>query len=244
VCARAHLFVFLFSCVVLLLVVFPPQMGGIVVLLSLLPDLNHIWQLSAVGCLAAFMIIGYCIAGSSVAISEGFETDMGRPDDEPIHSTFKTFTAFGEILFGYGFHALLPDIQASLHDHDTKDAHKDTKKAVTASFAIAGPAYLIVGVLGYAAFGSSVESNLLLNVDDVLSTSALYVIWLFVAVKTAAEGAVFNQAAFTLIRDIIGLSIESDRVDHHPKNWIWDSILRIFYVGLATLVAIFVPFVS
>eukprot|EP00529_Nitzschia_sp_RCC80_P024138 CAMPEP_0113446716 /NCGR_PEP_ID=MMETSP0014_2-20120614/3857_1 /TAXON_ID=2857 /ORGANISM="Nitzschia sp." /LENGTH=448 /DNA_ID=CAMNT_0000337831 /DNA_START=505 /DNA_END=1848 /DNA_ORIENTATION=+ /assembly_acc=CAM_ASM_000159 len=217
-------------------------MGGIVLALSLLPDLSHIWQISALGCVAAFMIVGYSIGGSSVAIAEDFETDIGRPEESTIHTMFRTMSSFGSIIFGYGFHAVLPDIQSSLHEHDSQNAHKDTKKAVTIAFSIAGPAYLIVALIGYAAFGAAVEDNILLNINDVLSSNAMYVIWVFVAVKTASEGAVFNQAAFTLIRDVSGLTVQDDHVDHHPRSWALDWIMRSLYVILATIVAIFVPF--
>merc|ERR1712224_707440 len=151
-------------------------------------------------------------------------------------------SSFGSVLFGYGFHAVLPDIHASLHDHSTKDSKSDMKKAVTAAFSFSYPAYLIVALVGFAAFGYQVQSELLYSINNVLPKSAMYIIWVFVMIKTSTEAAVYNQGAFTLTRDIFGLTLDTDHVDHHPKNWKIDIIIRFVYVICATLVGLFLPY--
>jgi len=216
-------------------------------ILSLLPDLNRAWQVSVVGAFAAFLIVGYSIGGSIVALVDNDEPVMyAHPasiTEQPIYD-FTLMSSFGSIMFGYGFHSVLPDIHASLHDHNTKDSKTDMKKAVSAAFCFSYPAYLIVALVGFAAFGYQVDSELLVSINDVLKPQAMYVIWIFVTLKTAAEAAVYNQAAFTLTRDICGLTLDSDHVDHHPRNWKLDFIMRFIWVILATCVAVFIPFVS
>ena len=219
--------------------------------LSLLPDLNRAWQVSVVGAFSAFLIVGYCIGGSIVAIID--TNSDGTPPIvyvQPLSATedpvfnYTLMSSFGSIMFGYGFHAVLPDIQASLHDHNTKDSKSDMKKAVTAAFSFSYPAYIMVALIGFAAFGYSVESDLLLSINNVLSKDAMYVIWIFVTIKTSTEAAVYNQAAFTLTRDITGLTIDSDHSDHHPRNWMIDFVMRFVYVTAAACIAVFIPFVS
>ena len=217
--------------------------------LSLLPDLNRAWQISVMGALAAFIITGYSIGGSCVAlfddsISETVEFDRPPATDGSKDQIFALMASFGDILFGYGFHAVLPDIHASLHHHSTKDSKTDMKKAITAAFSFSYPAYLVVALVGYAAFGYNVNTNVLLSINNVLPKEAMYPVWVFVTVKTATEAAVYNQAAFTLTRDIFGLTLDSDHVDHHPKNWKLDIVIRFVWVTLAALVAVYVPFVS
>jgi amino acid permease len=215
--------------------------------LSLLPDLNRAWQISLIGAFAAFLITGYSIGGSIVALVESTEPiiyDQPLSSQEDPAFDYTLMSSFGSILFGYGFHAVLPDIQASLHDHNTKDSKGDMKKAVTAAFCFSYPAYLLAALIGFAAFGYQVQSELLLSINNVLSKDAMYVIWVFVVIKTSTEAAVYNQAAFTLIRDITGLTLESDHIDHHPRNWIFDFCMRFVYVTAAACIAIFVPFVS
>lgn len=97
------------------------------------------------------------------------------------------------------------------------------------------PAYLIVALLGYAAFGSTVSSDILSDVTYVLSTGSMYVVWAFVVVKTATEATVYNQAAFTLLRDCFGCSDTSDHFDHHPKSRTIDIIIRFIWVACATV---------
>jgi len=207
-------------------------MGAIVMALSLLPDLAHVWQVSLVGSISVFLITFYCIAGSSVAIGDGVTApDYDRPEDDTAGFSFSLMTSFGDVLFGYGFHAALPDITASLHTSSSDDAHRDGRKAVTATFAYSYPAYILVALLGYAAFGSEVSSNILLDITSVVSNGAMYVVWAFVVVKTATEATVYNQAAFTLFRDSVGLSDKSDHFDHHPKNRALDVLVRFMWVG-------------
>jgi len=55
---------------------------------------------------------------------------------------------------------------------------------------------------------------------------------------------IYNQAAFTLTRDILGLALETDHVDHRPKNWYIDMAIRVVWVILGACVAIYVPFFS
>jgi len=218
----------------------------LVMVLSLLPDLNRAWQVSVMGALSALVIIGYCIGGSFVtmfddAVSETVEFD--RPSATDTSQTYTLLASFGDILFGYGFHAILPDIQASLQNR-TKDSKKDTKKAVTLAFALSYPAYLIVALVGYAAFGYDVNSNLLKSLDDVLAKSAMCAVWIFVTFKTATEAAIYNQAAFTLARDTFGLTNDSDDINHHPKNRMLELMMRFVWVVLAALIAIYVPIFS
>jgi len=82
-------------------------MGAIVMALSLLPDLAHLWQISLFGSISVFLITFYCIAGSSVAIADGLAApDYGRPDSDATDFAFSVMTSFGDILFGYGFVSL------------------------------------------------------------------------------------------------------------------------------------------
>ncbi|OEU09090.1 hypothetical protein FRACYDRAFT_248980 [Fragilariopsis cylindrus CCMP1102] len=173
--------------------------AGIIMVLSLLPDLNRAWQVSVCGAFAAFLIVGYSIAGSIVALIDS-ASNNGTPivyepplsvTEDPVYK-FTLMASFGAIMFGYGFHSLLPDIQASLHDHDTKDSKSDMKKAVTVAFGSSYPAYITVALIGFAAFGYQIESEVLLSINNVLSKDAI---------------CIQNQAAFTLLRDITGLTM-------------------------------------
>ena len=210
-------------------------MGCLILLLSMAKDMSSMWQISAVGTLSVFVIIMYAIVGSSIVLSE----DSGVPkayDAEECISTGDTYaaellTAFGSIIFGYGFHVVLPDIQTSLHDTESNNMHKDMKKAITGAFSIAFPSYLVIALVGFAAFGVSVVSELLFSLTLRLSKAAMYVVWVFVIIKTATEGAIYNQSAFYICGRILGISKRS-----------YDVLFRIIWVVVSTLVAMYIPF--
>lgn len=225
-------------------------MGLIIFVLSLVPDLSKAWQISLFGFIAAIMIAFYSILGSGIAVAMNNTTEnediinFGRPSkvgDSTIGYTMGVLSSFGSIIFAYGYHVIMPDIQASLHDHNTKDANKDMKKATTTAYILAYPAYLLSALIGYTAFGSDVEGDVLLSLNNVLPKAAMYVIFCFVIIKVATEASVLNQGAFTLIRDIVGLTIEDDHVDHHPRNKGMDYTIRTIWVLIGTIIAIYVP---
>ncbi len=210
-------------------------MGCLVLLLSMAKDMSSMWQISAVGTVAVFMIVLYSIVGSSIALSDDSSVPVTYNAKECISSGDKyaaeLLAAFGSFISGYGFHAVLPDIQTSLHETDSNNVHKVMKKAITAAFSIAFPSYFVIALLGFAAFGVSVASDLLLSMTLVLSKPAMYVVWVFVIIKTATEGAIYNQSAFIICRRIVGISKRS-----------YDVLFRFLWIVVATLVAMYIPF--
>ena len=209
-------------------------MGCLVLVLSMAKDMSSMWQISAVGTLSVFVIVLYSIVGSSVVLSQ--ESTVPNYDAQECISTGDNYaaellTSIGSIIFGYGFHVVLPDIQTSLHETDSTNVHKDMKKAITGAFSIAFPSYLVIALLGFAAFGVSVESELFLSLTLHLSKAAMYVVWVFVIIKTAAEGAVYNQSAFIICRRIVGITKRS-----------YDVLFRFLWMVVSTLVAIYIPF--
>jgi amino acid permease len=239
-------------------------MGVIVMVLSFAPNLSKAWWISAFGFLAAVMIACYAIFGSAsvLASGQGYKdvttldttTTASSTEDEietesDLNYLMGVFSSFGSVIFAYGYQVIMADIQASLQDHGTTDARRDMKKATAGAYGFAFPAYFFTAILGYAAFGPDVNGELLLSLNDYLPAGAMYVIWIFVIVKVATEASVFNQAAFTFLRDILGwnaTSTENDEESIIPKRniWIRDAILRIVWVTIGIIIAAFVPIFS
>ena len=202
------------------------------------------------------MIACYSIIGSSVVIAradhrgDGTAADFyGRPPNDDTENPdagyiMGVLSSFGSVLYAFGYAIVIPDIHASLHDHNATDSQKDMKKATYSAFMFAYPAYLLAALVGYGAFGATVKGEVLLSLNKYLAPSAMYFIWVFVIIKVSTEAAIFNQCAFTLIRDMVGLTIDHDHVDYHSRNkWI-DYMLRFVWLVLTTLIAMFVPVVS
>jgi len=179
--------------------------------LSLLPDLSSAWQISCLGFISAIVIVLFATIGPIVVLASGENEDVthGRPTgvDTNLDFTMGVFAAFGNFIFAWGYHVIMPDIHASLHDHNTADAHRDMTKATTFAYSLSTPFFIMISVLGYAAFGDNVAEDILDSFTGYLPGAALFVLWLFIIFKVGTEGSVFNQGAFTLIRYIFGLAI-------------------------------------
>ena len=216
--------------------------------LSLLPDLSSAWQISCLGFISAIVIVLFATIGPIVVLASGENEDVthGRPTgvDTNLDFIMGVFAAFGNFIFAWGYHVIMPDIQASLHDHNTADAHRDMTKATTFAYSLSTPFFIMISVLGYAAFGDNVAEDILDSFTGYLPGAALFVLWLFLIFKVGTEGSIFNQGAFTLIRDIFGLAIEEDHVDHHPRNKKLDFLCRFLWVVATALLAIYLPLVS
>jgi len=127
---------------------------------------------------------------------------------------------------------VLPDIQNSLGEHeDDQSTRKDMKKALTWAFSVSFPSYLSVALVGFAAFGVDVATDLLISMSFVLSSEAMYVIWVFVIIKTATEATIYNQGAFAMVDDVFGISKKTT-----------DIAMRVIWTVVCTLVALYIPF--
>lgn len=224
-------------------------MGAVVFVISLLPDLSEAWPVSVVGSVAAFLIVSYALAGSSLWIercdrSENDYHDGGTIGIDPV---FNIMSAAGSFLFGYGFHSIVPDITSSLHIHEKQERVRQMMTAVKLSFSFVGSSYIVIACLGYAAFGMSVSSNVMDSIGNVMGDGPMYVIWAFIAVKTATEAAAYNQASFALLRESFGLANRSNE-DHLPAAnagaWAIEMATRLTWTLSATILALFIPYFS
>lgn len=222
-------------------------MSIIVFCLSLVPNMSSAWQISLLGFIAAVVIVLYASIGPIVLLAKHGNEDVdynGRSEDTNLTTIMGIFGAIGNFIFAWGYHVVMPDIQASLHDHTTVDAHGDMMKATTFAYSLSTSFFIVISLVGYAAYGDAVAEEVLDSFYGHMPNASLIVLWLFVIFKVATEGSVFNMGAFTLIRDILKLSIEEDHVDHHPRNKKLDFVCRFLWVAAATLVAIYMPLVS
>lgn len=212
-------------------------MGCFVLLPSMTKDLSSMWQISAIGTASVIAIVLSSIVGSIIAFSDEYKATYDAVECVAANEIYaaEVLTSLGSILFAYGYHAVQPDIQNSLFETDStpNNAHKDMKKAIIAAFSIALLAYLVIALLGFAAFGESVASDLLLSLEltQVVSKAGMIVIWMFVIIVAAANGLIVNQVAFASCQDILGISKRSHSV-----------IFRFLWIAASTIVAMYVPF--
>lgn len=221
-------------------------MGAVVFVISLFPDLSEAWPVSVVGSVAAFLIVSYALAGSSLWIERCDSSEIAHHRDwAGLDQVFDIMSSFGTFMFGYGFQSIVPDITSSLHIHEKKERARQMMTAVKLSFGFVGPSYIVIACLGYAAFGMNVSPNVMDTIGIVMGNGPMYVIWAFIAVKTATEAAAYNQASFTLLRESFGLADRTNE-DHLPaantRAWTIEVTTRLIWTVGATMMALFIPY--
>jgi Transmembrane amino acid transporter protein len=149
--------------------------------------------------------------------------------DDRIEYIMGVFDAFGIIALAYGGHSVLPDVQASLkppsqHEDLKKNKtaaatvdgldddldldiqswrHNEMKKGLMGAYMIIAPCYFLVGVVGYAAFGSTVSGFVVDDISNYISSNIFIgLVWILIMINAIAMGAVYVQAAFILIEDM------------------------------------------
>lgn len=221
--------------------------GVLVFLLALIPTLSQMWQLSLFGTLTAVGGELTLVIGCAVALANHSTQDItfGRPPvsdgqtNATLDFTMGVLNAFGLLAFAYGGHSVLPDIQASLHQTDVADSHRSMRKGLIAAYAIVFPSYLVICVIGYAAFGAEVSSFLPTDLNTHVPNSLITAIYVFLVTNTLALGAVYIQAAFTLMDDIFPCL--RDPYDSGRYN-LRQLVARFVFVALATFTAVALPF--
>jgi hypothetical protein len=220
--------------------------GAVIFLLSLIPTLSQMWQLSLLGTVCGVAATVVALVGCIIAMVEGSRetAHFGRP---PTVGTgvsaegdyaFGVLSAFGIIAFAYGGHSVLPDVQASLHNNDVASSHRSMVKGLTYAYYIIAPCYFAICILGYAAFGADVSGFVVYSLEPYIGLGLQVFLWVLTILNGLALTEVYIQAAFTLLEDIFPC------LGHHydGRMTVEQVCTRFVFIALATFVAIAIPF--
>lgn len=224
-------------------------LGGLVVaMVSLCPSIADMWSLSLLRFLTALAfavcVLWACSAivasGNAVGLGEDFhDVSLGRPTGiEGPDRIFGVLNSFGILAFSYGGHSVLPDVQATLQASMSGhwDAQRAMQRALIWAYALIVPCYLSTAVLAYLAFGPTLTGFLPTNLQDahtgdgfILSLNVLLI------VNIIALGAIYIQAGFNMVEDIIECLTS--------RSFLFRFLcLRIPWVASATFIAVALPF--
>jgi len=190
---------------------------------------------------------GEVISASNAEGAEGADVDYGRPlnyDGDARMSTLpfvvNIFNSVGIIATAYGGHSVLPEVHSSLR---AELSNKQREQAMMVGFRISYVfifvSYLVVMILGYAAFGSTVNGDLLLSVID--SNRFSY------AIESAANWfTIFNVIAMTsLYNRCAWLSLDKRFLgDKYTERFAGRMIIRVSWCVVLTTVCVIMPFFS
>lgn len=207
--------------------------GVIQLFLSQVPDFHSLWWVSLVG---GIMSIGYCgiAAGASIAAAVSGDEKSSEPREESnADNVFGILNSLGGVAFTFGGQAVLPEIQATLGRPPRSPV--SMMKGIAVAYVVVVSTYFSVAISGYAAYGQSVEPDVLLSITkpEVLVDIAD----LMVVLHVAAGYQVFAMPLFDVFEKMI-----LRRVARPPRPIVLRLVVRSTFVLVTTLVAVMLPF--
>ncbi|XXG89039.1 hypothetical protein AAC387_Pa12g1141 [Persea americana] len=201
--------------------------------LSQLPSFNSISGLSLA---AAVMSLSYS------TIAWGASAHKGRLPNVAYgykaHTTGGTildfFTSLGDVAFAYAGHNVVLEIQASIPSTPGKPSKKPMWKGVVVAYIIVAICYFPVALIGYWAFGNSVEDNVLISLEKPRWLIA--VANMFVVIHVIGSYQVFAIPVFDMMETVLVKKF------HFTPRLTLRLISRSLYVAFTMFVAITFPF--
>ena len=87
-------------------------------------------------------------------------------DGTAADSTFRVFSALGQVAFAYAGHGVVLEIQATIPSTPTKPSRAPMWKGTVAAYLVTAACYFPVALVGYWAFGRDVGDNVLVALQQ------------------------------------------------------------------------------
>ncbi|XP_066330185.1 lysine histidine transporter 2-like [Miscanthus floridulus] len=201
--------------------------------LSQLPNFNSI---SAVSLAAAIMSVSYS------TIAWGASLDKGKGADVDYHlratttpgKVFGFLGGLGDVAFAYSGHNVVLEIQSTIPSTPEKPSKKAMWKGAFVAYVIVAICYFPVTFVGYWAFGSGVDENILITLSKPKWLIALAN--MFVVIHVIGSYQIYAMPVFDMIETVLV-----------KKLWFAPSlklrlIARSVYVAFTMFVGITFPF--
>ncbi|WCJ36223.1 Transmembrane amino acid transporter family protein [Euphorbia peplus] len=201
--------------------------------LAQFPSFNSI---TIVSIAAAAMSLSYSTIGWVASAHKGPAPDVyyGPRDKTSAGQMFNFFGALGDVAFAYAGHSVVLEIQATIPSTPEKPSKKPMWKGVVVAYIIVALCYFPVAFIGYWAFGSNVEDNILISLHKPRWLVAAAN--MFVVVHVIGSYQVFAMPVYDMLETFLVL-----RMKFSP-NWKLRLVTRSTYVGLTMFIAMTFPF--
>ncbi len=181
-----------FNSVVLLTIIF----SALQIVLNLLPNLESVWWISAMGAFCSYLYSTIALILSAWQLAtHGMASDttlIGVEGGTPTQRAFGMFQALGNLAFAWSCTPLITSIQSTLKE--PPKAVVSMGKTVTASFGTTAFFYTTVATTGYAALGSSVPGDVLTGFS--LSSELELLANIAVLLHMVAAVQIYTQSLF------------------------------------------------
>jgi len=201
--------------------------------LSQLPNFNSI---SGVSLAAAVMSLSYS------TIAWGASVDKGRMAGVDYHlratttpgKVFGFFGALGDVAFAYAGHNVVLEIQATIPSTPEKPSKKPMWKGVVVAYVVVALCYFPVALIGYWAFGNSVQDNILITLSRPRWLIALAN--MMVVIHVIGSYQIYAMPVFDMIETVLVKKLR------FPPGLTLRLISRTAYVAFTMFIAITFPF--
>eukprot|EP01025_Chloroclados_australasicus_P061871 TRINITY_DN8126_c0_g2_i1.p1 TRINITY_DN8126_c0_g2~~TRINITY_DN8126_c0_g2_i1.p1 ORF type:complete len:450 (-),score=25.83 TRINITY_DN8126_c0_g2_i1:237-1586(-) len=137
--------------------------GIMQIILSQLPDLHSLWWVSLLGAVMSVCYSAIAFGGSVAAsLEEDNNVSYDLRGNSQADKVFNVLNALGAVTFAYGGHSVMLEIQATLK----AGSRKPMMYAVTISYVVVVLCYFTVAISGYAAFGNTVDADVLVSISN------------------------------------------------------------------------------
>ncbi|KAH0692580.1 hypothetical protein KY285_019677 [Solanum tuberosum] len=207
--------------------------GTVHFFLSHCPNFNSI---SFVSFLAAVTSLSYSTIGWGASVHKGISPDAeyGPRASTQIGRMFNGFQALGEVAFAYAGHNVVLEIQATMPSTPEKPCKKPMWKGVIGAYIIVAICYFPVAFIGYAAFGNTVEDNILISLEKpawlIIMANA------FVVIHVIGSYQIFAMGVFDMVESYFVKGLK------FAPSTMLRATVRTVYVALTLFLGMTFPF--
>ena len=126
------------------------------------------------------------------------------------------FTSLGDVAFAYAGHNVVLEIQASIPSTPGKPSKKPMWKGVVVAYIIVAICYFPVALIGYWAFGNSVEDNVLISLEKPRWLIA--VANMFVVIHVIGSYQVFSHFQFLFCLFFVCSLFKQTNLDQYNQS--------------------------
>jgi len=209
--------------------------GSVHFVLSQLPNFNSVVGISLA---AAVMSLSYSTIAWAASAHKGQLPDV----DYTVQSSstkgvvFSVFNALGDVAFAYAGHNVVLEIQATIPSKPGKPSKIPMWRGVVFAYIIVALCYFPVALVGYWAFGNSVNGNILISLSTpgwLIATANMMVV-----VHVIGSYQIYAMPVFDMIESVLVKKL------HFTPGLRLRLIARSTYVALTCFVGITLPFFS
>ncbi|KAK8938855.1 Lysine histidine transporter 1 [Platanthera zijinensis] len=201
--------------------------------LSQLPNFNSI---SGISLAAAVMSLSYSTIAWGASAHKGKQEgiEYGYRAHSTSGTVFNFLSALGDVAFAYAGHNVVLEIQATIPSTPKNPSKKPMWKGVVVAYIVVALCYFPVAIIGYWAFGNTVEDNILISLQKPRWLIAMAN--MFVVIHVIGSYQIYAMPVFDMIETVLVKNL------NFPPGLPLRLIARSSYVGITMFVAITFPF--